>query len=118
MRVIVCGGRDFSDRGLLSKTLTPYKTPINQKPEHLLISGMAKGADTLAYEFGQVFGIPVLCFFADWAAHGRSAGPIRNQRMIEEGRPDLVIAFPGGTGTADCVKRARKAGIEIFEVKP
>ncbi len=53
---------------------------------------------------------------ADWHEHGRAAGPIRNARMIAEGRPDLVIAFPGGRGTADMVSRARKAGIEVREV--
>ena len=55
---------------------------------------------------------------ADWAKHGRKAGPIRNQRMIDEGRPDLVVAFPGGTGTADMVERARVAGIRVIEIAP
>jgi hypothetical protein len=53
---------------------------------------------------------------ADWKAHGRAAGPIRNQRMIDEHRPELVVAAPGGRGTADMVRRARAAGIEVFEI--
>jgi hypothetical protein len=47
---------------------------------------------------------------------GKAAGPIRNQRMIDEGKPDLVIAFPGGRGTADMVSRAKKAGIPVQEI--
>jgi hypothetical protein len=48
---------------------------------------------------------------ADWEKLGRSAGPIRNQAMLDEGRPDLVVAFPGHHGTADMVRRARAAGV-------
>jgi len=52
-------------------------------------------------------------FDAEWHRHGKRAGPIRNQRMLEEGQPDLIVAFPGGHGTADMVRRARQAGIEV-----
>lgn len=54
--------------------------------------------------------------FADWKTHGRAAGPIRNQRMIDEWKPTLVIAFAGGRGTADMIRRAKAAGIEVREV--
>ena len=119
MRVLVCGGRDFSDRELISRTLAPYKpTPVNSVCEHKLILGGATGADSLAYEWAEVFGVPFRLFPADWKTHGRAAGPIRNQRMLDEGKPDLVIAFPGGKGTADMVRRARKAGVPVQEIPP
>ena len=53
---------------------------------------------------------------ADWAAHGKAAGPIRNQQMVEAGA-DICLAFPlpGSKGTKDCMERARKAGIEVIE---
>jgi hypothetical protein len=56
-------------------------------------------------------GIGVRCdvYEADWISLGRKAGPIRNQRMLEEGKPDLVMAFPGGRGTADMVRRGKEA---------
>jgi hypothetical protein len=57
-------------------------------------------------------------FPADWVRHGRAAGPVRNTRMLNDGEPDLVIAFPGGHGTADMVKQARAAGIEVREIGP
>lgn len=46
-----------------------------------------------------------------------AAGPHRNQKMVDQGKPDLVVAFLGGSGTADMVDRARKAGIEVREIK-
>jgi hypothetical protein len=61
-------------------------------------------------------GYPVKTFEADWAEHGRSAGPIRNGRMIKEGQPDVVISFLGGAGTANMVKQSQKAGVPVFEV--
>jgi len=53
---------------------------------------------------------------AQWAELGRKAGPIANQQMIEEGRSTLVVAFPGGRGTANMVQRDRGAGVELIEV--
>lgn len=55
-------------------------------------------------------------FPADWVTLGKAAGPIRNQQMLDEAKPDWVVAFPGGNGTADMVRRARKAGVKIVEV--
>ena len=55
-------------------------------------------------------------FFAKWALIGRGAGPLRNQQMLREGKPDLVLAFPGGKGTAHMVRIARKAGVPVQEV--
>lgn len=60
-------------------------------------------------------GISAEGFPADWRKYGKSAGPLRNQQMIDEGKPDLVVAFPGGTGTADMVRRAKAAGIRVIE---
>ena len=54
---------------------------------------------------------------ADWDTHGRGAGPIRNKQMLEEGKPDLVIAFPGGKGTANMIGQAKEAGIPVREIE-
>jgi hypothetical protein len=61
--------------------------------------------------------IPSEIYHADWQL-GRKAGPIRNQRMLDEGRPELVIAFPGGRGTSDMTARARAAPLETISVPP
>lgn len=111
MRVLVCGGRGFggrSDEGeLFRNAMAAYRDAA------LVIEGGAAGADNLARGWASIWGIPCWTFKADWRDHGRAAGPIRNQRMIDEGRPDLVIAFPGGRGTADMVRRARAAGVTV-----
>jgi len=93
MRVLVCGGRAFDDREKLFQSLDRQHAVT---PFSLLIEGGARGADQLAMSWAHERGIEHLRFDADWEARGRAAGPIRNQRMLDEGRPDVVIAFPGG----------------------
>ncbi|MCA0276268.1 MAG: SLOG family protein [Proteobacteria bacterium] len=118
MRVLVCGGRDYNDRDAVARALRAYK-PLNvvtDVSDAILILGGAPGADTLAEEWADVFGLRKRIFPANWAKHGRAAGPIRNQQMLDEGKPDLVIAFPGGRGTADMVSRAEKAGVRVIRV--
>ncbi|CAN1722779.1 DUF2493 domain-containing protein [Hyphomicrobium sp. 1Nfss2.1] len=108
--VLVCGGRAFRDVVWLRSALDRLHVEV---PFARVIAGGACGADTLAAEWAVSRGIPADVFMADWEGLGRKAGPIRNQRMLDEGKPDLVVAFPGGRGTADMVRRARDAGIEV-----
>jgi len=120
MRVLVCGGRDYGI-GKPDEWVSMFRVLAGNHERHYftaIIEGGAPGADAGARTFGEQNGIPVLTFNADWKTHGKAAGPIRNQRMINEGKPDLVIAFPGGKGTADMVRRARAAGIEVREIAP
>lgn len=114
-RVLVCGGRNYSDRARLTTVLNEID---NDCRIDYIISGGASGADTLAYHWALDNGRGAWQYHADWKTHGRAAGPIRNQRMLDEGKPDLVVAFPGGRGTDDMVGRAKAAGIEVTEVKP
>lgn len=113
MRVLVCGGRDFDDRMYLRWKLDQLHYEHNFTS---LIQGGARGADTEAALWAA--GRHVLCFTynADWKKHPRAAGPIRNQRMIDEGSPRLVVAFPGGKGTTDMIRRAKMAEIPVIIV--
>jgi len=65
----------------------------------IILSGCAPGADTLGIEWAEAKGIQVARFPADWNTHGRAAGPIRNQQMLDEGKPELVVSFLGGRRT-------------------
>lgn len=114
MRVLVCGGRDFRDRDLAYTTLDNlhFIEPITH-----IIQGGASGADFLAFRWAENHFIPSTEYRADWNANGRAAGPIRNQRMIDEGKPDFVVAFRGGRGTADMLRRAKAAGIKTTEIQ-
>lgn len=78
-----------------------------------LMQGGADGADYLANEWAKTkAGIKRWVCKADWKKHGRSAGPIRNARMLEW-KPDLVVAFPGGRGTKNMVTQAQAAGVPV-----
>lgn len=110
--VLVCGGRDYADADYVNGLLDNIH---RRKRIDVLIHGGAPGADTMAHEWAVSRAVARMVFPADWKAHGRAAGPIRNQQMIDEGMPDLVVAFPGGRGTRDMARRAKKAGIQLIE---
>jgi len=112
MRVIVCGGRDFSDHVALDRALDRFsKTHVVDA----IIEGNARGADSMAGFWARKHGIPDLKYNANWARYGSAAGPIRNQEMIDDGRAQCVIAFPGGRGTADMIAKAKAAGLPVWQ---
>ena len=114
MRVIVCGGRDFKDGARLREVMNSMHE--NLGPITVLAHGAANGADTFAATWASHKpGIVVEPFPADWKAHGKAAGPIRNQQMLDAINPDLVIAFPGGKGTAHMVKIAKAQGYKVVQ---
>jgi hypothetical protein len=115
-RVLVCGGRDYADTDHVNNEL--IRLHAEHGPWAAVIHGDATGADHEAMLWAMMMKIPHRPFRADWRTHGRAAGPIRNQRMIDEGKPDLVIAFPGGRGTANMIESARRAGLRVIEVAP
>jgi len=111
-RILVCGGRDYLDMPFLFGVLDMQ---AEQGPISTIIQGdCPTGADKLARMWAISRNEHFDRFPADWNAHGRAAGPIRNQQMIDEGKPTKVFAFPGGRGTADMVRRAKAAGIPTF----
>lgn len=111
--VLVCGGRDYADRSSLYVVLNAAHSA---NPIKRLIAGGANGADALAVDWARSKNIPHTMFNADWEKHGRKAGPLRNQEMLDRGKPDIVIAFPGGRGTADMKKRAKAAGVPVVTI--
>jgi hypothetical protein len=116
MRILVCGGRDFDDYDLFERVLTET---LNQKAagqEVEFISGGARGADRMIIQKAKVWNKPCQVFMAKWNQLGNMAGYVRNKQMLVEGKPDLVIAFPGGKGTAMMVRIAKDAGVEVVEV--
>src|SRR3954453_2952892 len=110
MRILVCGGRNYFNIGVLFATLDRIQA---KRRSTEVIPGGASGADTLAIEWAKARDVEFRIFFAAGHEQGRGAGPIRNRQMLEEGRPDLVLAFPGGHGTAGMLKLAQKAGVPV-----
>lgn len=107
-RVLVCGGRGYEDYAFLRDVLDHFAPNV-------VIHGAARGADSLAHRWAQSRCVAVESYPADWQAHGRAAGPIRNAKMLAEGKPDLVIAFPGGNGTSHMVKIAEASGVRVIQ---
>lgn len=111
--VLVCGGREYADWTTLHDVMGSIH---HDRRITKIIHGCARGADEMAGRWADLVDIPARKYYADWKTHGKAAGPIRNQEMLDDGRPDLVIAFPGGRGTADMIWRAQVAGVEVRRV--
>ena len=114
MRILICGDRYWANKELIRDTVENYVKTIKLDKIYI-IEGEANGADSLAREVAEELGLEVMKFPADWSKYHRAAGPIRNQQMLQQGKPDMVLAFHNNLsqskGTADMVKRARKAGV-------
>lgn len=124
MRLLVCGCRDFFDEYVIGGEMTDERQAaqdrcfvIEPPEECTLIHGAADGVDTVAAELAADWGWEVIPFPAKWSEHGKAAGPIRNQQMLDEGKPDRVLAFWQGkvrnSGTLDMIQRAVKAGVPV-----
>lgn len=117
------GGRHYNDRNTVGLELQiarldlithlPLSDSGTEPPT--LVHGGASGADQLAADVARQAGWRIEEHPADWGTHGRAAGPIRNQNMAAAGG-DLLIAFPGGRGTANMIRCAEAAGIPVRRV--
>lgn len=112
--VIIAGGRDFADYGLLQSKCDKF---FQEKKPTAIISGLARGADTMGARYARERGIPVLEFPADWERLGRRAGMVRNLQMLEA--TDAVVAFWDGQsrGTAHMINEAKKRGLPLRVVR-
>lgn len=114
-RVLVCGGRDYQDWHAVADTLHRLH---ERSPIGLVIHGCDPGAATLAVRWALSAGVPTSGFDTDFQSHGPAAERLRNERIVVESKPDLVVAFPGGEGTANLVRRAVAAGVPVEQVAP
>ena len=111
MKVLVCGGRNFhlfDGYKIVNATLSKLHA---EKRITCIVTGGATGADSLAEEWAVENRIHVARYPANWKLHGKSAGPRRNEIMLKTEQPELVVAFPGGAGTQDMLRRAKRAGV-------
>lgn len=137
MAVVEQPNAGYEYRAELQQMEDACKHPEKHNPEHshykecfpsglsktkvTIIEGDARGADTQAGEIAWLHNFDLKIYPADWNKHGKAAGPIRNQQMLDEGKPDIVLAFhddiENSKGTKDMVKRATKAGIPVQVIK-
>lgn len=129
MKLLVCGGRNYTNPAMVYRTLDDLH---RRRPVTEFIQGGANGADKLAKQWAMTkpeimrweckaawtdlsHADAIIKTRHDGTQYDAMAGHRRNARMLEW-KPDLVVAFPGGDGTADMVKQARAAGVEVIEV--
>lgn len=113
MKVLVCGGRDYADWSRFRKTLNDIHLAV---PITIIINGGASGADSMASLWAAQWKIARITVSAHWHKYGRAAGIVRNVKMLTTTHPDLVVAFPGGRGTAHMVEIAQAAGVRVIQV--
>jgi len=114
-RILVCGGRDWSNKCMTEGVLDGYRLQYHEKGKPIVIvQGGATGADFIAKKWAEEHGIPCEEHKADWKRHGRGAGPVRNAKMLGTGI-DVVIAFPGGRGTQDTINKAETLKIRVWK---
>ena len=145
MRILVSGDRNYSDRGIVQAVLDGIHRdwyqrnfPSSMDKEFVVIEGEAPGVDTIARQCAERLDLSVEPYPARWAEHdyeGHSgvtcyhkpdptrcpaAGPRRNQQMLDEGRPDVVVCFhdniEASRGTKDMLTRAKDAGIPVYVI--
>ena len=109
MKVLVCGSRDWTDYEAIQKRLSHLPYPVE------IIEGGARGADKLARKAAAELGLEVVEHPANWKAYGKSAGFMRNIKMLDRENPALVIAFQkdGSRGTQHMIGAARSRGIGV-----
>lgn len=110
MRLLVTGSRNWVDERLIRSALEEWKA----KGADTLIHGDARGADSIAAQIARELDLNVISYPAQWAKYGKKAGTLRNEQMLREGKPHVVIAFPlpDSIGTWHMVKIARRAGVK------
>lgn len=118
MRILICGDRNWDDPKPIAWLIRGLKFGPT---DLVVIEGEARGADSLAGRSAERQGVTVEKYPALWDEHGRAAGPIRNQQMLTEGKPDIVFAFhddlEASKGTADMVMRALKSGLPVYNIR-
>ena len=115
MRVLICGSRDWTNEQAIHTELDRLYARYGN--DLVIIQGNAPGADTIAARYAALeLGIKQEAYRADWHKHGKAAGPIRNQQMLDEGKPQGVVAFQlhNSRGTEDMIRRAKAIGLPVI----
>ena len=109
MKTIIAGGRDITDFSLVVQAVAQSGFNITE-----VVSGRARGVDTLGENYATLKRIPIAKFPADWTTHGKAAGPIRNTQMAQYA--DALIAIWDGEskGTKNMINQATKLGLKVF----
>lgn len=109
MKTIIAGSRTITNPVFLAKAIAESGFFITE-----VISGRAPGVDTLGERWARMKNIPITLFPANWAEHGKAAGPIRNQEMAEYGDALLLVWDGKSSGSKDMLSRAKARGLQVY----
>lgn len=111
MKLIICGSRDIvPDYATVTELIDAATNGVVPK---LIISGGCRGVDAVGEEWAHDHDVPLRVYQAQWDAHGKKAGPLRNAAMVAEADAVVAICYPDSRGTMDCVRRAQAKGIPV-----
>lgn len=115
VRVAVVGSREFDSYKLVENTVDSILAERGLK-DVLIVSGGARGVDTLAELYAIRRNLPKKVYKANWTEYGKAAGPLRNTQIVENS--DLIIAFrlPGSRGTQNTINQAKERGVETIVI--
>lgn len=118
-RILVTGSREWKDLPAVSRELGAIRKRVGMDRSIVVVHGAADGLDITAAFAATVLHMTPEPHPADWGTHGKGAGPIRNQAMVDLGA-DICLAFPlpRSVGTWDCIRRANAAGIRTIIIPP
>jgi hypothetical protein len=115
--ILVAGGRDYWNKDCAFDALDEVAGMYEAVTENpiVIVQGGERGADSLARQWARDRGHQCITVEPDWSV-GKAAGPIRNQKMLDEHKPDHAVIFPGGRGTLDMLTRLFKARVNTWVV--
>jgi len=108
MKVIIAGGRDYHNYETLLEAITESQFDITT-----VVSGGANGVDALGERYAEEMNKTLNVYEADWATHGRAAGPIRNRKMAENAEALIAIWDGQSRGTKNMIETATKKGLRV-----
>lgn len=109
MKVIIAGSRNITDPRVVEEAVREAGFPITE-----VVSGCARGVDTLGEKFAEQYCIPVKKFPAQWSRYGKGAGPIRNKEMAIYSEALIAIPSPESKGTVNMIATARKLHLKVY----
>ena len=122
LKIAIVGSRRFNDLSfVMAKFMEVWQEIIKENPDLrmndesvVIVSGGASGVDSSAQELARALGLPIKIFYPNWKLYGKSADPIRTEKIVQEA--DVVIAFPDkkSKGTWDTINKAKKKGKRLF----
>lgn len=117
MKILIFGSRDWNNYKVILNVMNRLKAKYG---DFVLIEGGCKGADLLAKKAAIECNIEYEEYPADWTL-GKKAGPLRNQKMIDEGKPDMAVCFhnyiESSRGSKDMRSRLIKYNIPCYVIK-